>query len=183
MKKIISIRKKSEDPLKREQFVRGNDNTVQTKILNIIADDPTQDYDFLIDDNGDKYVQTAKDLLGEVVNIIDDNYIAEIIGDENELMILVSTNEGALPQEYNIDQLNRVRKLSKGTDIGDRISDMEGSNLHYMRNPIDTGIESIQDYNKDNKNFEPNWNLKRLKPFKSYLVPTTTRINKRKKKK
>jgi hypothetical protein len=37
-----------------------------------------------------------------------------------------------------------VRKLSKGTDIGDRISDMnrEGENLHYMHNAIDNGIES-----------------------------------------
>jgi hypothetical protein len=50
----------------------------------------------------------------------------------------------SLPNKNTIDQLKMVRKLSKGTDIGDRISDMnrEGENLHYMHNAIDNGIES-----------------------------------------
>ena len=168
MKKIISIRKKSEDPLKREQFVRGSDGTVQIKIVNMIGADPFGDYDFLIDERGNKYVQNVKELLGEVVNIIDDKYIAEIIEEDGETVILVSQNEGALPQQHTVDQLNKVRKISKGTDIGDKISDMnkQGANVQYIRNPIDSGIESYQDFEKKNKKFQKNWNLKKIKPFK-----------------
>jgi hypothetical protein len=48
----------------------------------------------------------------------------------------------SLPNKNTIDQLKMVRKLSKGTDIGD-ISDMNREeNLHYMHNAIDNGIES-----------------------------------------
>jgi hypothetical protein len=168
MKKIISIRKKSEDPLKREQFIRGSEGTVQNKIVHIINADPFGDYDFLIDEGGNKYIQNVKELLGEVVNIIDDNYIAEIIEEEDGTVILVSQNEGALPQQHSVDQLNKVRKISKGTDIGDKISDMnkQGANIHYIKNPIDTGIESYQDFEKKKKKFQPNWNLKNIKPFK-----------------
>ena len=47
MKSIISIRVKSEDPTKREQFIRGSAGTVQTKIINIINNNPNVNYDFL----------------------------------------------------------------------------------------------------------------------------------------
>jgi hypothetical protein len=73
----------------------------------------------------------------------------------------------SLPNKNTIDQLKMVRKLSKGTDIGDRISDMnkEGENLHYMHNAIDSGIESFQDFKKSNKDFVPSWNVKNVDPF------------------
>lgn len=62
----------------------------------------------------------------------------------------------SLPQQHSIDQLKKVRKLSKGIDIGDRISDMnkQGANLQYIRNPIDTGLESYQTYMKNNKKYK-----------------------------
>ncbi len=188
MKSIISIRVKSEDPTKREQFIRGSAGTVQTKIINIINNNPTINYDFLIDEDGEKYVQTAVQLIGEVVNIVDEKCIAEFIeDDEEDVMILLSEFE-SLAQQHTVDQLKMVRKLSKGTDIGDRISDMnkQGANIQYISNPIDTGVESIQDYERSNKKFEPNWNLKRLKPFKTYFLDQTTSNtskNKRRKKK
>jgi hypothetical protein len=56
----------------------------------------------------------------------------------------------------------------KGIDIGDRISDLnkQGANISYMRNPIDSGIESYEDYEKHNKKFIPSWNAKGLiSPF------------------
>ena len=54
----------------------------------------------------------------------------------------------SLPQDKSVEQWNMVRKLSKGIDIGDRIADMEkqGANIDYIRNPIDSGIETYQDY-------------------------------------
>ena len=75
--------------------------------------------------------------------------------------------EEGLPNQRTVDQLKMVRKLSKGIDIGDRISDMnkEGGNLQYIQNPIDSGIESIEDYERNNKKFIPNWNMKYLDPF------------------
>lgn len=79
------------------------------------------------------------------------------------------TNEG-LPNQHTIDQLEDVMKKSAKTDIGNRISDMEkqGANIQYIQNPIDTGIESREDYEEHNKElFIPSWNAKGLiNPFK-----------------
>jgi len=78
------------------------------------------------------------------------------------------TNE-ALPRQHSVDQLKKVMKISKKTDIGNRISDMndEGANIQYIHNPIDTGIESYEDFEKHNKKFIPNWRLKGLSgPYK-----------------
>jgi hypothetical protein len=41
----------------------------------------------------------------------------------------------------------------------------EGENIMWIRNPVDSGIESYQDYQKKGKKFNTNWNLKHLKPF------------------
>jgi len=62
-----------------------------------------------------------------------------------------------LPRQSTVDQLKKIRKLTKGIDIGDRISDMnkQGANIHYISNPIDTGIESIEDYWKHNDPVQP----------------------------
>lgn len=78
------------------------------------------------------------------------------------------TNE-ALPNKKSVDQLKKVMKMSTKTDIGNRISDMnkQGANIHYIQNPIDTGIESREDYDEHNKKFVSSWNLKgMLGPFK-----------------
>lgn len=78
------------------------------------------------------------------------------------------TNE-ALPSEKSVNQLKSVMKKSAKTDIGNRISDMEkqGANIQYIQNPIETGIESREDYEKHNKKFVSSWNLKgMLGPFK-----------------
>ena len=77
------------------------------------------------------------------------------------------TNE-ALPRKSTVDQLKRVMKMSAKTDIGNRISDMnkQGANVQYIQNPIDSGIESYEDFEKHNKKFVPSWNLKHLmSPF------------------
>jgi hypothetical protein len=61
--------------------------------------------------------------------------------------------EGALPRKQTVNQWKKLRKLTKGTDIGDKISDMnkQGANIQYIHNPVDTGIESYEDYQKDAK--------------------------------
>lgn len=95
----------------------------------------------------------------------------------------------SLPQESTVKQLQRIRRLSKGIDIGDRISDMnkQGANVQYIRNPIDSGIESYQDFEKSNKNFEPYNVVSRSKPFhggfSGYGVPQDAPIKKKSKKK
>ena len=83
------------------------------------------------------------------------------------LLSFQQVNEN-LPRQSTVNQLKRLRKLTKGTDIGDRISDMnkQGANIQYIQNPIDSGIESYEDYQKHNKKFIPSWNLKHLlSPF------------------
>jgi hypothetical protein len=75
----------------------------------------------------------------------------------------------SLPNKKTVDQLKKVMKMSAKTDIGNRISDMnkQGANIHYMQNPIETGIESREDYDEHNKKFVSSWNLKgMLGPFK-----------------
>jgi len=75
----------------------------------------------------------------------------------------------SLPNKKTVDQLKKVMKMSARTDIGNRISDMnkQGANIHYMQNPIETGIESREDYDEHNKKFVSSWNLKgMLGPFK-----------------
>lgn len=75
----------------------------------------------------------------------------------------------SLPRQHTVDQLKALRKMTKGTDIGDRIPDLmkQGANIHYSRNVVDTGIESYEDYEKHNKKFVPSWNLKHLmSPFR-----------------
>ncbi len=70
----------------------------------------------------------------------------------------------SLPRERTVQQWNKLRKLTKGVDIGDRISDMnkQGSNIQYIQNPVDSGIESYEDFEKHNKKFIPGWNVKGL---------------------
>jgi uncharacterized protein (UPF0335 family) len=84
----------------------------------------------------------------------------------------------SLPRKSTVDQLKKVMKLSAKTDIGNRISDMnkQGSNISYIRNPIDSGIESYEDFEKHNKKFVPSWNLKHL------LSPFSSEIKKKNKK-
>lgn len=62
-----------------------------------------------------------------------------------------------LPRQSTVDQLKRLRKLTKGIDIGDKISDMnkQGANIQYISNPIDTGIESIEQHWKHNDPVQP----------------------------
>lgn len=83
----------------------------------------------------------------------------------------------SLPRDKSVEQMEMVRKLSKGIDIGDRISDMndEGANMHYMHNAIDKGIESYEDFEKSQKDFVPGWNFKNLVgPF-----PPTKKLKKK----
>jgi hypothetical protein len=62
-----------------------------------------------------------------------------------------------LPRQSTVNQLKKLRKITKGVDIGDKISDMnkQGANIQYISNPIDTGIESIENYWKHNEPVKP----------------------------
>jgi hypothetical protein len=55
-----------------------------------------------------------------------------------------------LPQETSVRQLKKLRAETKGTDIGDLTKDDRLNhnvpNLQYIGNPIDTGIESWQEF-------------------------------------
>jgi hypothetical protein len=78
----------------------------------------------------------------------------------------IPSNEGALPRQSTVDQLNKIRKATKSTTIDDRVPKMKGANLGYEGNVVDKGIESYEDFQKKNKSFTTNWNLKHLKsPF------------------
>ena len=62
----------------------------------------------------------------------------------------------SLPQQSTVNQLKKIKSVMNkeiGGDIGDKISDMnkQGANIMYIQNPIETGIQSYQDYQKSNK--------------------------------
>jgi hypothetical protein len=48
---------------------------------------------------------------------------ADVVESMKYLKRFSEINE-SLPRQHTVDQLKRLRKLTKGTDIGDRISDM-----------------------------------------------------------
>ena len=68
----------------------------------------------------------------------------------------------SLPRETSVRQLQQLRKITKGTDIGDRIPKMNGiPNSTYIGNPVDH-IESYEDFQRNNKHFVSSWNLKHM---------------------
>jgi hypothetical protein len=80
----------------------------------------------------------------------------------------IPSNEGALPRESTVKQLQKIRKATKSTTIDDRVTKLKGANLGSEKNFIDSGIESYENFQKKNKSFIPSWNLKHLKsPFKA----------------
>jgi hypothetical protein len=80
----------------------------------------------------------------------------------------IPSNEGALPRESTVKQLEKIRKATKSTTIDDRVPKLKGANLGSEKNFVDSGIESYEDFQKKNKSFVPSWNLKHLKsPFKN----------------
>jgi hypothetical protein len=72
----------------------------------------------------------------------------------NYLLYYNQLNEN-LPRQSTEDQLKRLRKISKGTDIGDKIAKTKGANLNYLSNPVDTGVESIEHHWKHNDPVKP----------------------------
>lgn len=144
--------------------------TERDKIINIIQKNVDGKFQLLVDEDGDQSTVYSDDLIGEVVNIVDDTCIAEFLeGEDGSVGVSFSVFEGALPREETVKQLKKLRKLTKGMDIGDKISDLtkQGANISYIRNPVDTGIESIEDYWKKNKKFKPNKNLN-IKKFDEF---------------
>jgi hypothetical protein len=146
--------------------------SVRARIKSLIERNKGDVFHFVIEDEGVKTVkefgpeEINPDLVGERIPIIDDFYYAQF-NEDGTIDIITGTNE-SLPKQQTVDQLKRVMKQSARTDIGNRISDMnkQGANIQYMQNPIETGIESYEDYQKHNKKFIPSWNLKHLlSPF------------------
>jgi hypothetical protein len=142
-------------------------------------------FDFVIDDNGNKYVKTFgvdfvnSELVGQTLPIVNDRIKVQFNGDgtidiiegvsENMIMRFSEFNEGALPRQETVNQLKRLRKATKGIDIGDRVPNLkkQGANIHFDRNPVDSGVESYEDFEKQNKGFRPGWNARgEISPFK-----------------
>jgi hypothetical protein len=166
MIKILSIREQVKG--KPQEFIRGSVGTIKRKIINKITQDPNFDFDFLIEENGKKLIKSSQKLKesNDILQIVDDKDFAAFFEGE-DIIVFDSKVYESLPQQRTVDQLKKIRKLMKGIDIADKISNLsgEGANLSWDRNPVDTGIESFQDFEKKNKKFNTSWNLKHLEPF------------------
>ena len=199
MKIIIGFRKSTPKGSGPNQFDMikpgtGNTNIIRNKILRAMENEPdgnydgTNDpvYDFYIIDGTRKSVTNSFDLAGEIVGVTDDKTLIEFNLDVDgsvKISKIETTNEEQLPQESTVKQLEKIRKQTKSVTIDDEVSKMskQGANIQYARNPIDTGIESYQDYERNNKNFDKKHTFKRIKPFKNFCVPQVTSHKKKKK--
>lgn len=148
--------------------------SVPGRIKSLVEKNQGDVFHFVVDDSGVKSVKEFgvdsidEELVGQIINICDSPWSAKFNQDGSIDIVSVSGTNESLPRQQSVDQWNRVRKISKGIDIGDRISDMnkQGANIQYIENPIDSGIESYEDFEKHNKKFVPSWNLKHLlSPF------------------
>ena len=146
--------------------------SMKGKIKSIIEKNKEDVFHFVIEDEGVKTVKEFgpeninPELVGQSIMICDGPWMAQF-NEDGTIDVIIGTNE-SLPRQQSVDQLKRVMKMSAKTDIGNRISDMnkQGANIQYIQNPIDTGIESYEDFEKHNKKFIPSWNLKHLmSPF------------------
>lgn len=147
--------------------------SVKGRIKGLIQKNREDTFDFVIEDKGRRSTKTYgpdnidETLVDQEIEIVDNTAYAKF-NDDGTIDVIDSIKE-SLPRQSTLDQLKRIRKISKGTDIGDRISDMnkQGANIGYIHNPVDTGIESYEEFQKKNQSFTPNWNLKHLmNPFK-----------------
>jgi hypothetical protein len=146
--------------------------SMKGKIKSIIEKNKEDVFHFVIEDEGVKTVKEFgpeninPELVGQSIMICDGPWMAQF-NEDGTIDVIIGTNE-SLPRQQSVDQLKRVMKMSAKTDIGNRISDMnkQGANVQYIQNPIDSGIESYEDFEKKNKSFVPSWNLKHLlSPF------------------
>jgi hypothetical protein len=146
--------------------------SMNAKIKSIIDKNKEDVFHFVIEDDGVKTVKEFgpeninPELVGQSIIICDGPWMAQF-NEDGTIDVISGTNE-SLPRQQSVDQLKRVMKMSDRTDIGNRISDMnkQGANIQYIQNPIDSGIESYEDFEKKNKTFVPSWNLKHLlSPF------------------
>lgn len=139
------------------------------RIKALIEKNPGDTFHFVVDDeNGVKSVKEFgpdninPELVGQQLLIVSGPYMADF-KEDGTIEVITKTNE-SLPRKQTVDQWKKLRKMTKGVDIGDRISDMnkQGANIQYIQNPVDSGIESYEDFEKKNKSFVPSWNLKHL---------------------
>lgn len=146
--------------------------SMKGKIKSIIEKNKEDVFHFVMEDSGVKTVKEFgpeninPELVGQSIIICDGPWLAQF-NEDGTIDVVIGTNE-SLPRQQSVDQLKRVMKMSARTDIGNRISDMnkQGANIQYIQNPIDSGIESYEDFEKKNKTFVPSWNLKHLlSPF------------------
>jgi hypothetical protein len=146
--------------------------SVAGRIKGLIDKNKGDEFHFVTDEDGVKTVKEFgpeninPELVGQSIAICDSPWLAQF-NEDGTVDVITGTNE-SLPRQQTVDQLKRVMKISAKTDIGNRISDLnkQGANIQYMQNPIDSGIESYEDFEKHNKKFVPSWNLKHLmNPF------------------
>ena len=162
--KIIRCRLKPFGPA--TEFV-----SVAGRIKSLLEKNEGDEFHFVIDDNGVKTVKPFgpkninPELVEKSIKICDSDWLVQF-NEDGTISIITETNE-SLPRKSTVDHLKRVMKQSAKTDIGNRVSDMnkQGANIQYIQNPIDTGIESYEDFEKHNKKFIPSWNLKHLDPY------------------
>ena len=184
MKTIIGIRKSLGKQAKDNRFrILLTDNatkeTIRKRILKELKKEPYGNYEdtdepiydfYVIDETGKKKLYNSLNILNQDIAIIDDTTIINIKKEGNYRYFInfVSGLNESLPQESSVKQLKDLRRKTKSVTIDDKVPDakMKLPNRYYLRNPIDTGVESFQDYLKSNK--KKNKKIKTYKEHKNF---------------
>ena len=160
--KILKLKKISD-----ADFITG-----ERAIAHMLRKNKKATFEFLIEDAGKKKLRKfgpdniTEELIDQNITISDD--VSVQFHSDGSIEMIEGFKE-ALIRQRSLDQLKKLRKMTKGIDIADRIPDLQkqGANIHYSRNAVDSGIESYEDFQSHNKKFVPSWNLKHLtSPFK-----------------
>jgi hypothetical protein len=73
-------------------------------------------------------------------------------------------------RKHNLDQLKRLRKQTRGVDIGDRVSKAEAgfANCIHMDNPIDRHVDTYEEHATIDIPNPPEKHLERIKSFEDF---------------
>lgn len=79
---------------------------------------------------------------------------------------------GALPKQDTVDQMKKLRSLTKGSDVGDQIKDItnkyyNGTNGATIKNALDGYVDSWENYMKNQRKYL-NKASKKLKMFEDF---------------
>lgn len=123
--------------------------TIRRKIINMITEMPDDDFVFVVDDNGDKRSVHSNTLVGQTLQIQESPVTVTV----QENGVFVDEVKESLIRQSSLEQLKKVCKQSKKTDIGQKLKISKMGNLLSDKNVLDGKVDTYEEYmSKSKKN-------------------------------